>query len=229
MFKIIKSIKNLVPMEIKIFIKKFRDFNAYNSLDKKMLKFINYKGGFYIDCGANDGVNQSTTWYYEKVLNWKGVLIEPIPKSFNQLKKNRNKNNFFFNCALVPNSFKYSKIQFSYNPNDTLTGKINNNFKKNKKYKTVNVKAAKLNDILNLTKTKKIDFFSLDVEGFELRVLKSINFKKYYIKYILVETNEPNIVNNFLLTKNFYLKKRLSNYKFLDRPHYGDYLFINKK
>ena len=48
-------------------------------LTKKMLKYINYKNGFYIDCGANDGVNQSNTWYYEKNLGWNGILIEPIP------------------------------------------------------------------------------------------------------------------------------------------------------
>ena len=32
-----------------------------------MLKFINFKYRFYIECGANDGVNQSNTWNLKKI------------------------------------------------------------------------------------------------------------------------------------------------------------------
>lgn len=31
-----------------------------------MLKFINFKYRFYIERVANDGVNQSNTWHFEK-------------------------------------------------------------------------------------------------------------------------------------------------------------------
>ncbi len=51
------------------------------------MKYLNFKDGFYIECGANDGVNQSNTWYFEKSLNWKRILIEPNKKSFSELKK----------------------------------------------------------------------------------------------------------------------------------------------
>ena len=34
---------------------------------------IYFKNG--IECGANDGVNQSNTWYFE--ISKKGLLIEP--------------------------------------------------------------------------------------------------------------------------------------------------------
>ena len=70
--KIIVKLKGLFPIKFKTFIKKFRKFNGYDGLDKRMLKYINYKKGFYIECGANDGVNQSNTWYFEKILQWKG-------------------------------------------------------------------------------------------------------------------------------------------------------------
>jgi hypothetical protein len=50
-----------------------------NNIDKKLLKYINYKNGFYIEYGANDGVDQSNRWYYEKFKNWHGILIEAHP------------------------------------------------------------------------------------------------------------------------------------------------------
>ena len=51
-----KNIKSKItgyfPKKLKTYFKKFRDFNALNQIDKKMLNFINYKHGFYIECGA---------------------------------------------------------------------------------------------------------------------------------------------------------------------------------
>ena len=83
-------IKSFIPKKYKTYFKKFRKFNALNDLDKKMLQYVNYNNGFYIECGANDGVDQSNTWYFEKYKNWNGILIEPIPRIFSELKKNRD-------------------------------------------------------------------------------------------------------------------------------------------
>ena len=77
---------------IKTKLKKFRKFNSLNKLDKKILNYMNFSDGFFIECGANDGVNQSNTWYLEKYLNWHGILIEPLKDTFMELKKNRSYN-----------------------------------------------------------------------------------------------------------------------------------------
>ena len=69
-------------VKFKTKLKKIRKFNALNQLDKKMLDYINFSNGFFIECGANDGVNQSNTWYFEKYLNWHGILIEPLKNKF---------------------------------------------------------------------------------------------------------------------------------------------------
>ena len=76
-----------IPYKVKTFFKKFRKFNAVNNLDRKLLKYLNFKYGFYIECGANDGIIQSNSWYFDKYKNWKGILIEPIPRLFKELKK----------------------------------------------------------------------------------------------------------------------------------------------
>ena len=80
-------LNNFVSKKIKTFFIKFRNFNSINDLDKRMLEFINYENGYYIESGANDGVDQSNTWYFEKVLNWSGILIEPLNETFQELKK----------------------------------------------------------------------------------------------------------------------------------------------
>ena len=81
------KISALFTKKTKTFFKKFRKFNALNNLDKKLLQYINYNNGFYIECGANDGVDQSNTWHFEKFKNWHGILIEAHPEIFLELKK----------------------------------------------------------------------------------------------------------------------------------------------
>ena len=65
-----------------------------------MLKYLDYNNGFYIEIGANDGVLQSNTLYYEKNKRWSGILVEPIKEKFKNLKKNRSSENFFLTRLL---------------------------------------------------------------------------------------------------------------------------------
>ena len=209
------KVKGLLPVKFKTFLKKFKKFNGYQELDKRMLEYINYRNGFYIECGANDGVNQSNTWYFEKQLGWKGLLIEPVESVFNQLKKNRSKGNYFIQKALRPINFKKKIIKLNLNEGDTLTTRSNpdNIIRKKIKVQTINLDA-----ILNkINAPKLIDFFSLDVEGDEFLVLKGINFKKYSFKYLLVECDKFHKLKKFL--SNY-------NYKFIKKMSVGnDYLF----
>lgn len=217
--KILIKFKGLFPVKLKTFFKKFRKFNGYNELDKKMLEYINYEDGFYIECGANDGVNQSNTWYFEKKLRWKGLLIEPIKSVFNELKKNRSHENFFINKALRPISYKKKTIILNINTKDTLTTRSTlDNLDRRK----VKVRSTNLNYILKKIKApREIDFFSLDVEGDEFKVLNGVNFMKYSFKYILIECNKIKEMKKFLSKYNYKYEKKMSS------GH--DYLFKLRK
>ena len=237
MINIIKIIiKKLLPKIIRSKIEKnLKFFYSANSLDKKMLKYINYNNGTYIEVGANDGILQSNTYFYEKKKNWSGLLIEPIYKKFLQLKKNRSGKNFFANYALVSFNYKKKKIFLEYSDlmTTTISKKneidINNNITTGKKHlniyekeKIFSAKTTTLNSLLKKNNMPEvIDFFSLDVEGYELEVLKGINFNIYKFRYILVEC-----INNSKKIKNFL---QINNYKFVEKLSDIDYLFRNVK
>jgi FkbM family methyltransferase len=194
-----------------------------------MLKYLNFKNGFFIDVGANDGVNQSTTWYFEKKLNWRGVLIEPLPHIYNQLIKNRSSENFFYNYAVVSKSYKKDKINLSYNK-DSLRAKFQFLEEENKDKKIIKVKTKTLANILKnaIPSGKIIDFFSLDVEGAEFEVLNGIDFNRNIINFFLIETSNFKKLKSFLIKKKFKFISRMSNYNIPEQPDYGDYLFKNK-
>lgn len=61
--------KFIIPIlnKIKSFYKKnFIKFHALKKLDEKMLEFINYDNGYYVEIGAHDGIGNSNTFFYEK-------------------------------------------------------------------------------------------------------------------------------------------------------------------
>ena len=144
--------------KIKTKLKKFRKFNALNQLDKKMLNYINFSDGYFIECGANDGINQSNTWHFEKYLNWNGLLIEPLEDKFIELKKNRSRHNYFYNIALSDSIDKKSL----YIINNNLESKVVD--KENKETNVAKFKSTTLTRILEeISAPKLIDFFSLDI------------------------------------------------------------------
>ena len=106
----IQTIKKLLPnLLLSFYRKNFKKYHGNELLDKKMLKYINFKNGFYIEIGAHDGIINSNTYYYEKNLNWRGILVEPS-NYFENLKKNRSNRNFFYKKICVPFNFKKNII-----------------------------------------------------------------------------------------------------------------------
>ena len=92
---------------------KLRYFSL-NDLDMKTEKYLDFNDGYFVELGANDGVNQSNTLYFEKFRGWHGVLIEPYLPNFNRLIRNRNSANFCKNAACVGPSYKNEKITLAY-------------------------------------------------------------------------------------------------------------------
>lgn len=212
--KIISTLKKILPIKFKTFLKKFRKFNSINNIDKKLLKYLDFKDGFYIECGANDGVNQSNTWYFEKTLNWRGILIEPNKKIFKDLKKNRSSRNIFKNVALVSKDFRSKNKKGYLNENNLESKFTETNNSVNQK-----VSVDTLGNILKECSIYKINFFSLDVEGYEEEVLKGLNLDIFDIDYLLIETSNFKRINFMLKNYNYIFKEKLSA---------NDYLFKKK-
>lgn len=207
------------------------NYKALNELDKKMLKYLNFKDGTFIELGANDGIAQSNTYFYEKELNWSGLLIEPTHK-FNDLIKNRpNPNNFLENEACCSFENEGKEIQFYYcnlmtTCNDESISNLSRTpaehvkdgkrFIPNEEIFNFTKKGVSLSSLLdknNLPKT--IDFLSLDTEGLEVEILNGVDFSKYTLNHILVETGCLDKINKILTRHNYKLAEQLSHHDYL--------------
>ena len=92
---------------------KLRYFSL-NYLDMKIEPYLDFNNGYFVELGANDGVNQSNTLYFEKFRGWHGVLIEPYLPNFNRLIRNRSSANFCKNAACVGPSYMDEKVTLAY-------------------------------------------------------------------------------------------------------------------
>jgi FkbM family methyltransferase len=154
----------------------------YSSLDckgeyfeDKLDKIFKQKySGVFVELGAHNGLIQSNTAFFEFNRGWRGILIEPSTNQYEECKKNRP-NSFVLNYACVSNEYQKDTIE-----GDFIGGMMSsvNAERTKRKCDLITIKATTLEKIFDEYNFKEIDFLSLDTEGYELNILKGINFSK---------------------------------------------------
>lgn len=143
----------------------------------------------YIEAGANDGFFQSRSIHLENNAEYLGILIEPVQSCFLQCQKNRP-NCLHYYCALVDFSYTDQDIEIhlhqQYNAMSTIIKSDKENYNN-----SIRVPAKTLDSILEENNITKIEYLFLDVEGYELNVLKGINFDKRHFASIEIECHYP--------------------------------------
>jgi FkbM family methyltransferase len=176
-------------------------FYSQDSQDMYLEKtiFKGYKNGFFVDVGAHDGVSINNTLHFEKYNNWKGINVEPIKKVYDKLVNNRP-NSINLNLAVCNND---GETEFLCNTGYTeMISGIKDNFdsrhwqrlqNENKimgsTTEIIKVNTKKLETICHENNISHINYLSIDVEGAEFEVIKSINFDKVFIDVIGFENN----------------------------------------
>lgn len=157
---------------------------SQNGQDLFALLSNNFKrNGVFIEFGAYDGVIFSNTHLLEKRFGWTGILIDPIPSHYESMKQNRK-------CKLIHGAIT-AKHQESVLIEELPASDLSRFVDKRKMFKKVHeVKALTLQEVIdkNLT-SNEIDFLSIDIEGEDIEILKSLDLTRYKIKAICVEHN----------------------------------------
>ena len=185
---------------------------------KEVLKYLNFNDGFYIDAGAQDGEFQSNTIALEKNQNWSGILIEPSPDAYNKCLANRdNAKNIIIHGALVSSDYKEKTIKgdFYGHPMNSVGGTRLNQ----QQYANVEVPAYTISEILSYFEIEKVDFFSLDTEGYEMQVLFGLDFETWSPTYFLIEWNKgKDELFPFMESKGYEHLGNISDFNLVDDP-----------
>jgi FkbM family methyltransferase len=181
--------------------------------------FKNKKDGVFLEIGAYDGVALSNTYFFEKELGWKGICVEPQQKQYELLVKNRK-------CICVNgciSDFTGKGLFLEIDGYATMLSGLVNKYDVNHlrridyeiekfggKKEEIEVDCYLLSDLLNKNSIKKIDFCSIDVEGAELDILKTIDFQNYDFEIFALENNTGTAdIRNFMYQKGYEVDKIL--------------------
>ena len=132
--------------------------------------------------------------FFELERNWTGILIEPVPSLYQSILS-KNRNIFSINACIAESKPIVAKFRIC----DALSGRLKE--MKDSHSNRINMESGcekmillyvpcfSLNTILSAINVKKVDYFSLDVEGGEYSVLQSIKFDKTTIDSFSIEHN----------------------------------------
>jgi FkbM family methyltransferase len=154
--------------------------------------FDDRRDGFFLDVGAADCCSLSTTYYLEARLGWRGIAVDANASYRKGYEKNRHGSKFFSyfvsdtsdglaDFYFMPKIPAISSGQRSHlDKFDAVRGREN-------EIQNLKIPTITLNKLLEHENVKKIDFLSLDIEGFDLAALNGFDIQKYRPDLVCVE------------------------------------------
>lgn len=203
-------------LKVMSFIGKAKNYKEYLSYaqagEDRVLKFLFRSMGInritYLEIGTNNPIEINNTYYFY-VEGSRGVCVEPNPSLISAIKKHRPED-ICLNIGISPDG-KEGELDF-YIFDDSDSEKGLSTFSKieaQSVQNTTHIKIAEIKKIpvtpidkvlLKYFPTKAPDLISIDVEGLDLEILKTIDFNKHRAIAICVET--VNFTTTHKKTKN---------------------------
>ena len=154
-------------------------------------KLKNKTNGYFVEFGAANGIDLSNSYSLESNLEWKGILAEPAKCWHEQLSKNRR-------CIIDTRCvWDRSGQILTFNEVENAELSTVNDLSKSDFHSTTR-EAGKIYDVTTISLNdmlaehgapETMDYLSIDTEGSELLILKSLDCKKYLFSIITVEHN----------------------------------------
>lgn len=213
--KLVEFVRDLIEKPNK----KPRNLKNTNKKDFSQIgqsKYIDFilneiRDGFFVEAGGYEGEFLSNSLFFELERNWTGLLIEPIPSLYKRILA-KNRKIFAINACIAKKRPFVAKFKAS----DALSGRDSemsqgHSNRIGQQFEIVYVPCFSLNTILKALNVKRVDYFSLDVEGGEWDVLTSLDLTNIDIVSFTIEhngeTERRDKMKDYLLKKNYNLTK----------------------
>lgn len=191
----------------KAFLTRFRKTHYSQFGEDIVLKNMlgRQKNGFYVDVGCFHPKKFSNTYYLYKQ-GWRGINIDMEQHKMDLFQVARRKDINILAAVSDQNEEFYIQSKKSHDTFASLS--------KEKKSKT-SIRTQTLTDILNATpyKNHRIDLLTIDVEGHDIKVLRSLDFAVYQPKIVIVESHLTDMMeiieselHQFMISKGYRLR-----------------------
>jgi hypothetical protein len=154
--------------------------------------FFSKTNGFYVECGAADGEKLSNSLFFEKSRNWSGVLIEGYMPWFQELLKLHRRAYSVGSClsgVKKPVRTRFTNIGYGGGLIDYMEQSHLKRFGgvERMEKKTNTMQCLPLYSILTAIGVNHVDYFSLDIEGAELEVIKTLPLDEITVDVFTIE------------------------------------------
>lgn len=155
------------------------------------------RGGVFFDVGAFDGVTFSNTWALERDLGWTGIAVEPAPAAFALLARNRGCTVVNGCIAATAGTARFLDIEGhaamlsgaveQYDPRHLA--RIERELTAGGGRREIEVPCFTLGALAAAHGVTRIDYLTIDTEGGELSILRSIDFTRLDVNLVGIENN----------------------------------------
>ncbi|XP_013412942.1 uncharacterized protein LOC106175463 [Lingula anatina] len=144
--------------------------------------------GFFVESGAYDGEAHSNSLFFEISRDWEGLLVEPNPWSFQALLNKNRKTHAANTCLAAGRSPAMVDFTFAQEiggiPNHShAIPKGDRIFIEGKS----RIQCFPIQSLLAAIDRTHVDYFSLDVEGAEIEILKSFPWEHVTVDVWTIE------------------------------------------
>jgi FkbM family methyltransferase len=170
-----------------------------DGLDFRLASFLHGRGGTYIEAGANDGIAQSNTAFFERFREWSGLLVEPVPELADRCRANRP-GSIVEQAALVASDYPQPTIEMRFANLMSVVEGARGSADADREHVelgvelqaladtyTVDVPAQTLSSLLDRHGLDDVDLLVLDLEGYEAQALRGLDLERHQPRHILVE------------------------------------------
>jgi len=147
------------------------------------------KNGFFIEAGAHDSETNSDSLYFELNHNWSGLLVEPHPLGFVEGLEKRRKATSIQTCLSTSPHPETMNFDLHGSVRNETTREAMAGLVLEPNPDTVEMQCLPLYSILLAMGNPTVHYFSLDIEGAEFPVLKTIPWDKVDIRVLSVESH----------------------------------------
>jgi len=175
---------------------------ALYDMEAKLLRHLeDQRGGFFVEAGANDGFEQSNTYYLERFRGWTGLLVEPVPHLHAEAVTERPGATVLQRALVAPDDDGTS-IEMRYGGLMTVVAGSKGSTEADAEYvaqafalgledeMTFTVQGRTLSALLDEVGAAEIDLLSLDLEGYEPAALRGLDLDRHVPRFVLVEVRD---------------------------------------
>ena len=160
------------------------------------------KTPYFIGIGANDGVTHDPIYPFIRDFGWEGLMVEPIPEAFDALRRNYAdfKSVMLIQAAVGSADGQGTIYSVEMSQQHSMTMSLHSSFNKEILLRGKQwhpdldahvveriVPVVSFSTLLAKVGSRKVNVLKIDTEGFDLEILKTIDFNKFSPELIIAE------------------------------------------